>query len=424
MTEGTAAKKWTVVALLWGAHFMTFVIRVSLGVVAPTLMGLYQISPKEMGYVLAGWNWIYTAGVIMVGPVVDRFGPWMVMGLGSAVWGVSTLALPVATTALSLFVMRSLYGFGHCMLIPAGAAGITRWFGPAERATAIGLVFSAGTIGSALGAAVAAFLLDQMGWQAVFYAIGAASLVLTVLWFILYPDKKLGPSRRHGATEAGVRVPWRLLLRYRSTWGIAFGQMGYLYALFFFVTWMPGYLIMERKMSVLRTGLVAGLPFWAGMAGTIGGGWLGDYLMRRGFSRTASRKGMIGVGMTLATISVVSAAFTTETWLAVTLLTLCMGFLRMTTASNNATAMDLAPPNSVASLTSIQSFGGNLVGLLAPIVTGYIVQSTGSFVWALVVAGGMAMFGACSYVFIVGRLEPLPIILSRSESRSRSTADS
>ncbi len=113
--------------------------------------------------------------------------------------------------------------------------------------------------------------------------------------------------------------------------------------------------------------------------------------------------------MMIATVLVVTAAYTPQTWLAVTLLTLCMGFLRATTGSANAMAMDLAPRAAVGSLTSIQNFGGNVGGLMAPIVTGYILEATGSFTGALVVAGAVMMFGAISYVFIVGPLERMDI---------------
>lgn len=410
MTEARSdGSKWLAAALLWGSHFVTFIIRVALGVAAPVLMKTYGISPATMGYVLAGWNWMYTAGVVLVGPVVDRLGPYVVMGTGSLVWGAATLLFPLGGSALAFFLLRSLYGAGHCMLLPAGAAGVSRFFGSKERALSIGLIFSGGSIGTAVGTTVSGLLLHQWGWQAIFYGVGGTSLFWTVLWFLFYPDKRIGPASVDSVHGAGRAVSWRVLLRHRSTWGIAGGQMGYLYAYFFFVTWLPGYLVLERKMTILRTSFVASLPFWAGMLGTIGGGMLGDYLIHRGVDRTVSRKVMIGSALTLATITVVCAAFTEETVLAVTLLTLSVGFLRMSTASGNATAIDLAPPGSVASLTSLQSFGGNLVSLAAPIVTGYIVEMTGSFVWALVVAGGMAMFGAVSYVFVVGRLEPMKL---------------
>ena len=386
---------------------MTSMIRISLGIAAPTLMKEFDISPSTMGYVLSGWNWAYTALQLFVGPLVDQFGAWMVLGVGAGVWSLSTIALPLAASAFGLFMFRALFGIGHSMLIPAQGSSISRWFQSEQRSTALGIAFSGSQVGSFVGAAICAFILSRFGWQSIFYWIGGANLVFALIWILFHPEKKIGPQVKldHQAkTEETQRVSVISLLRHRSAWGLAFGQMGYLYAYHVFLSWLPSYLIMERNMSVALTGIFAGLPFLMGIFGTIGGGWLGDALIRRGFGHTTSRKMVVGVGMMAATIMVVSAAYATQTWLAITLLTFCMGALRATTGSANAMPIDLAPSASVASLVSIQNFGGNLGGLAAPIVTGYILAATGSFTGALVTAGAVMSFGAFSYVFIVGRL--------------------
>ncbi len=404
-------KKWTVVGLVGGMAFVTDLARIAMGIAAPTLMELYDISPQTMGFILSGWNWAYTGSLLFIGPIVDRFGPWLVVGVGAGFWGMATLALPLASTAPMFFVMRALFGLGHSMRIPAQAACISRWMGADQRATAVGLCFFGGQVGLAIGPALAAGLISGLGWEWVFYSFGGLSLLFSLIWFSLYPreggEAAVASSSAEQESDA-VKIPWSALLRYRTTWGIALGQMGYLYAYFFFMSWFPGYLVMERNMTLLETGIFAGFPFWMGMIGVVAGGWLGDHLIRRGVSRTASRKGMIVTGLTGATILIVTAAFVTQTWLVVALLTLCMGSLRMTTASANSAPIDLAPPGAVASLASLQNFSGNISGLLAPIVTGFIVGATDSFFFALLVAGGMALMGACSYLFLVGPLETLP----------------
>ncbi|MBI2822145.1 MAG: MFS transporter [Acidobacteria bacterium] len=401
--------KWLVIGLFWGVTVITESIRIGLGVVAPALMTLYHISPRAMGYILSGWNWGYTASLLFVGPVVDRFGPRIILGMGSAIWGTATLALPAATTAVSLFAMRALFGVGHSVRFPAQAAAIFEWIPLRERATAVGLCFSGAPVGSALGAMIAGSVSNLWGWQAVFYSIGALSLAFTVLWFLSYPKRKITATNSSADGRVPKQVPWSLLLRYRSVWGMALGQMGYVYAIFFFTTWLPGYLILERKMTVLRTGMISSLPFAMGLLGSIGGGWLGDHLIRRGLSRTGSRKGIILSGLMLATLMMVSAAFSKQTWLAVVLLTLSMGFIRITTASVNSTPIDLAPPDRAASLNSLQNCFGTAGGLLAPILTGYFVDSTGSFVGALVVAAGMTLLGGIAYAFVIKDFEMLPM---------------
>jgi MFS family permease len=196
-------------SLLFGTQFFSFMIRFAFGVVAPTLMELHHLSPKTMGYVLSGWNWSYTAGLPVMGSIVDRFGPYIVMGVGSLVWGVSTIALPIAGAAVPLFLMRMVFGFGQTTLIPAGAIAVSRGFSIKERVRVIAIAFAGNQVGVAVGATVAAFILASLGWQAVFYCIGGASLLLTLAWFVFYPDKRMNrtPAAMKGTTAAMNRVP-------------------------------------------------------------------------------------------------------------------------------------------------------------------------------------------------------------------------
>ena len=231
--------------LFWGVQVITDMIRVSLAVVAPALMTVYGISPGTMGIVLSGWQWTYVGVLPLAGPIVDRFGAWMVLGVGSGIWGLATLALPLAGgSAVALFLMRALYGFGHCVRFPAQAWSIVRWFNSNERAMGVGVCFSGGQVGLAIGTMISAFILVQLGWQEVFYIFGIVSLSFTVLWFFTYPEKKIGgqePMTEVLSEPEQARISWSSLWRHRSVWGIIFGQLGYLYAYFFFMTWWPSY---------------------------------------------------------------------------------------------------------------------------------------------------------------------------------------
>lgn len=408
--EPGRSKKTAALSLLFGAFMFAFMIRAAISPAVPTLAKLYNIPDDKMGYLLSAWNWSYTGALLVSGQIVDRFGPWVSLGGGSLIWGLATLALPLGIGFASLFFLRVLFGVGQGVTVPSIATSVSRIFSPKERTTAIAIAFSGNNVGTAIAVPVSAYLLSHFGWQSIFYCIGAASLLLTVAWFVFFPEKRIGKRLAEagltGATSSPEpEISWGSLFRYRSTWGIAFGQMGYLYTYYFFVTWLPSYFIRDRQMTLLRTGIYASLPFWAGMIGTLFGGWLGDYLIRRGTTATVSRKSIIGFGLSGAAVLVVAAAFAEQALLAVALITLGVGCLRLATGSANSLAIDLAPRTVVGSLTAIQNFFGNVGGLLAPIVTGYLLQSTGNFLSSLIVAAGMALFGAVSYVFLVGNLE-------------------
>jgi predicted MFS family arabinose efflux permease len=299
--------------------------------------------------------------------------------------------------------MRLIFGLGQSILIPSTTTSVARMFGPTERASAIGTAMSGGVVGLAVGATVTAFIVSRSGWHAAFYWLGGGSLLLTLFWFCFFPDKRIGEVSAKREDEQ--RISGFSLLRYRSTWGISLGLMGYLYAYFFFVTWLPGYLVIQRHMTIMNSGLVASLPFWLGMVGTLGGGWLGDYLTKRGVSTMVSRKSIIGAALGASTVFVIAAAYVEQSWLAVALICLCMGSLRMATGSAYSLPIDLAHGSVVGKLTSLQSLIGNIGGLMAPIATGYIVSATGSFTGALVAAGAMASFGAVCFIFLTGDLE-------------------
>jgi MFS family permease len=403
----SAGVKAMMLSLLSGAMMFSFAIRLILGVVAPKLKEIYGISPQQMGYLLSSWNWSYTGILSVAGPLIDRFGPWISMAAGSALWGVSTLLLPLVSGFTALMLMRIVFGLGQGALIPCTSTSISSIFPIKERTRAVSVAFTGNSIGLAVAGPAAAAIYAKWGWEWVFYIWGGASLILTILWVALYPEKVIGrvKSLAPAAAAKEVRPPWLSLFGYRSTWGIAFGQFGYLYAYYFFVTWLPSYLVEERGMTILKSGLPLFIILFAGVLGTLLGGWLGDSMIARGISPTFTRKSLIGWGLLGSTVAVVAAAYTANVWLAIILISLCVGSLRVATASCNALPIDLAPRIVLGSVTSIQNFFGNVGGTLAPIITGHLIQASGTFFSSLVVAGAMATFGAISYVLVVGNLD-------------------
>jgi len=224
------------VGLLFGTQLFSFMIRFAFGVVAPTLMALYHISPKTMVTSCRdGTGRMRGACCSSVpsstGSVLTSFLAW-ISALGNIDHRSAGLDCPV-----SLFLMRMAFGLAQTPLIPAGATTVSRGFSIQERTRIVAIAFAGNQM-----------VLPWEPWWAhsswrawagrlCVYCIGAASLLLTLAWFVLYPDKRIGRLPEKHAVQ---QISWSSLLRYRSTWGIAFGQMGYLYAYFFFVSWLPG----------------------------------------------------------------------------------------------------------------------------------------------------------------------------------------
>ena len=201
-------------------------------------------------------------------------------------------------------------------------------------------------------------------------------------------------------------MKWRELLKVRSIWGMVLGQAGYLYVYYVFATWLPGYLALQQHMSIMKTGFFAMLPFLAGIAFTLLGGWLSDRIVARGATISAVRRFFAVGGIFASTIFIVVAALSDEAWVAVTALTLAVSALSLTTASANAMPIDVAPPHLVSSCVSIQNFGGNIGGALAPLITGVLISWTGSFVTPLLFTAAVGLiFGCGGFGLIVNDLD-------------------
>ena len=403
MAGRIATRTWVVLALLASSQILAYVDRVNLSVAGPDLVKSGLMSAAWLGTLFAVFNWAFTLSLLLAGPITDRVGAGKALAVGVAIWSTATALSGLTKAFLPLGLCRAFVGFGESTMIPAGSRIIEETIPRARRALAVGTFFAGNKVGLALGIPLSSLLLARFGWHAVFLVTGALGLAWLVAWSFCYrpPAERAAPA---SGRDAALR--WRGLLRYRTTWGVMMGQAGYLYIYYVFVSWLPGYLILQRHMSVLNTGLAATLPFAVGVVCTILGGWAGDRLVQRRGAATGVRKAFAVGGLLGATVFTAGAAFAVETGVALACLTLAVASFSLCTAHVNAIPLDVAPKESVASLVSLQNFGGNIGGSLAPLVTGLLISAEGSFQAPLLVAAVVALVLGCGgYGLVVGNLE-------------------
>jgi MFS family permease len=403
LKETSAAYRWNIMLLLAASQAIAYIDRVNLSVAGPEeLIKVQGYTPTDLGFLLSVFNWAFTASLLLVGPFADWARPRLSFPLGVGVWSLATALCSVTTAFAPLSLFRAFVGIGESTMIPSGARVIRETFDLKRRALVVGTFFAGNKVGLTLGIPLSAVLLHNWGWSAVFYITGALGLVWLAWWKAVYR----APAKETEKPAAADAIRWRHLLKYRTTWGVMLGQAGYLYIYYMFATWLPGYLSLERNMSVLDTGIVGMLPFLIGTATVVFGGWAADRLIAGGARVTVVRKGFAVGGLLGATVLTIGGAYATDTVLAVGLLTLAVASFSLSTASVNSMPIDVAPPHIVSSLTSLQNFGGNVGGSFAPIVTGALLTATGDFTMPLLVGAVVALVLGCgSYGFIVGNLD-------------------
>lgn len=390
---------WKVLALLIACQAIAYIDRVNLSVAAPVLIKSYGYTPKTLGILFSTFNWVFTIAILFAGPFVDRVQARMAYGVGASAWSIGTILTGVTTAFVPLALFRGLVGIGEGPMIPAGQQVIRESFPANQRTSAVGAFFAGNKVGLALGIPFAAIILANFGLPWVFYLTGLLGIVW--LWLFLAVYRTVDSGR-----TAHEPVAWASLLKYRTTWGMMLGNAGYLYIYYVFATWLPDYLVSERHLSILKSGFVGMLPFVIGVIVTVLGGWTCDRLIERGIRTTIVRKSITVSGLVFSTIFTIAAAYATDTVAAVTFVVLAVAGFSFATAALQAIPVDIAPPKLVGSLAALQNFGGNVGGSFAPIVTGWLVVSSGSFQLPLLVTAGVALvLGCLPIMFLIGNVD-------------------
>lgn len=404
------AVRWRVMVMLCLSGMISYVDRVNLSFVAPDLMREFRVGPAEMGVVLSAFVWTYMLLQVPGGMLLDRWGPRWLLGAAACLWGAATMLTATATGLGSLVLWRGLLGVGEAPVTPGGTKVIGTWMADRERGLASGIMIAGVPLGTCLGSPLIGWLLSRYGWQTVFVVTGLLALAWAVAWVAYYR----APARHRGADAAErahvarnnsrlsrqvtpVRVGWGALLRNRNVLGLSLGHAALLFNLYFFLSWLPTFLIQQHHLSILRTGFSASIPWLFGLAGSLLSGHASDVLIRRGWRPIEARKLFMGTGMVLCMAAFFSVLTTSLGWTVAWLSVAVFGLL-LTNGVVWAANADISPEAQGAQVSGMQNFIGNVGGMLAPIVTGALVQLTGSWVSAMAAAACVALLGAWAYV--------------------------
>ena len=401
--RAAASYRVNILLLLATSQAIAYIDRVNFAVATPYLIREYHYTTAQAGLLQSVFNWSFTLSLLAAGPITDRILPRRSYPVGVGTWSFATILCSLSKLLAPLTGFLILLGIGESLMIPSGSRVIRETFDKKHRAFAVGAFFAGNKVGLTIGFPLASVLLYSFGWPWVFWTSGALGFLWIAWWLAVY--------RRHDAepvasNDGQARIRWSHLLRYPTTWGVMFGQAGYLYIYYVFVTWLPGYLVVQRGISPVMSGWIGMMTFLIGTICVLLGGWIGDRLIASGARVTLVRKGFACGGLLGATLFTIAGAYAPGDVLAIVLLAASVASVSFSTAAVNSMPIDVAPPHIVSSLVSLQNFGGNVGGSFAPLVTGLLITASGDFTVPLLVAAGVALvFGCGSYGLIVGNLD-------------------
>jgi MFS transporter, ACS family, D-galactonate transporter len=417
-----AHRRWWIGVLLGSGILVNYFDRIALSVAAPQLQQEFGLDAAQLGLIFSVFFWSYALLQIPVGVVLDRFGVMPIGRIGAALWSVATALTALASGVLGIMAARLLLGVAEAPAFPANAKATGYWFPRSERGLATAIFDSAAKFSNVIGAPLVGLAVVNFGWRGAFWSMAVLNFAYFLLFFLVYrdpsADPRLSPAehdyiRRGGGAVEGVAASGAgamlgYLLSTRKIWGLTIGFAAYGYSFALFLTWLPGYLVREMHMSILGSAEYTAIPWLAATITDLAiGGWLIDHLIRRGNDETRVRKTVLVLGMLLG-LAVFGAAFTTNPVLAIMWISVALAGLAAAAPVGWSIPSLIAPKGGAATVGGIMNFVNNLMGAVAPIVTGFIVGVRGSFSGAFLVAGIALVIGIVAYVVLLGRIEPIP----------------
>ncbi|MFL9931900.1 MFS transporter [Paraburkholderia sp. RL18-103-BIB-C] len=410
------------VVFLTVAGIVNYLDRSTLSIANHLVSQELHLSASQMGLLLSAFSLSYAFAQLPVGALLDRFGSRVMLGLGMLLWSLAQVAGGFIQTLNHFLAARVVLGVAEAPLFPAGAKVVNEWFAERERGRPTGTFISSSTIAPMIAPPLLTVLMLGFGWRAMFIIMGVLGVLVAIGWYVVYRNRDevaLTDTETAHLDEGMQKVAdrpkglsfaeWGALFKLRNTWGMIFGFMGVIYMVWLYLTWLPGYLENERHLSIAHTGWLVSIPYIFGTIGMLSSGLIADYLLKRGMAPIRSRKWPLCIGLIGAAAFTVPAAYTPSTTLAIVYVSCAMFFVNMSSGTAWALVSVAAPRHLVASLGSMQNFGGYLGGSFAPVITGIVVDQTHSFVNALLISAGVAFAAAFVYLFVVKEVAPAPL---------------
>ena len=410
--------RWWICALLFCGTTINYIDRGTIAILAPHLQQIFHITDADYGWIIAAFMWAYAIFMLVSGGIIDWLGTKVGYAISMGWWGLATIGHALARGLLSFGFARFMLGVGEAGNFPASIKAVAEWFPKRERALATGIFNSGTNIGTVISYPIVGAILLHWGWRWAFIATGLAALTIMVVWLVLYSSPRLHPwlsieelktierPEPEDEEEApGAQIKWTALLRYREAWGFTVAKFLTDPIWWFYIFWLPKYLVQVRGFSIGQLEWFGTIPFLAANIGSVGGGWLSGFLLRRGWSLNASRK----TAMAICAFSMpagIAAVLTGKIWLALVLISVSTSAHQGWSANVFTLASDIFPKRDVATVVGLGGAAGGVGGMIIAPLAGYILQYTHSYVPLFIICGTMHPIALGLVQLIIPKIKP------------------
>lgn len=415
MQQSIGKYRWTICGLVFFATTINYLDRSVISLLKSTLSKEFTWNETDYANIVVAFQLCYAVGLLGAGRLIDKLGTKIGYGLATALWSVAAIAHAAATSTFGFFVARGALGITEAGNFPAAIKTVAEWFPKKERALATGIFNSGANIGAILAPLTVPFIVVIWGWQWAFILTGLTGFIWLIVWLLVYEvpgkHKKLSQaeyeyihSDKDESSSTGnsdsIKLSWAQLLGYRQTWAFAVGKFLTDPVWWFYLFWLPDFLEKQYGLTNTQIALPVALAYTMATIGSIVGGWLPMYFIKKGWTVFRARKTAMVIYACCA-LPVVSAQYlgSINMWLAVLIIGLAMSAHQAWSANIYTTVSDLFPKTAVASVTGIGGMFGALGGILIAKTAGNLFdyyKADGH-----IETGYLIMFLVCSVAYVI-----------------------
>lgn len=380
--------RWTICALIFFATTINYLDRQVISLLKPYLSKAFSWTETDYSNIIVAFQISYAIGLVGAGRIIDKIGTKLGYALSLALWSLAAIAHAFARCTFGFGVARSVLGLSEAGNFPAAVKTVAEWFPRKERALATGIFNSGSNVGAIIAPIAVPWIAVKWGWGLAFVITGAIGLVWLIFWFIYYeiPQKQKrlsqpeyeyinGDKDEIDTACSSEKICWSKLLCYKQTWAIVAAKFMTDPIWWFLLFWLPSFLTSEYGMTGTQVSFPIAVVYIMTGFGSIGGGWLSGYLIKKGWTVNKARKtAMLSFAVCVIPVIAVQALGKYNFWFAVIIIGIAAASHQAWSANVYTTASDMFPKKAVASVIGIASMAGAVGGILIARAAGFLLD--------------------------------------------------